>query len=112
MCKKIFFVAFVCVFGLISCEEKEYNTRQILFKQLEETPEFHALSKRLDSLKEEGIEAKLSVSFLKENIDTTVEKNLMTAVIYENLGFAETIQFVIKYDSIANKIISITKDLE
>lgn len=112
MCKKFLIVVCVCVFGLFSCEEKVGNAKQTLFKLLEDTSEFQALAKRLDSLKEEGIEAELSVAFLKENIDATAGKNLMTAVIYENLGFAETIQYVVKYDSVANKIISISKDLE
>ncbi len=110
--RKRILICLIFLIGMFSCEEKNHNAKQMLFKQLEDTSELQALSKRLDSLQKEGIEATLSVSFLKENMNTTVEKHVMTAVIYENLGFAETILYVVKYDSIANKIISITKDLE
>lgn len=103
-----------CFLGFFSCKTEVAKTMEDDFSsKLTKLREFKAMEYRIDSLKQKGIDAKITVNIIKESFfpeDST--KNITLAFIEEDLGFAGSTAFIVKYDRDQKKIISVKKSTE
>src|SRR5262245_61104170 len=90
-----------------SCSRDQGSVPRIMTK-ITELKEFKAEEKRIDSLKQIGQKVDITISIIKDSLDTEDSgKDISTAFINEDLGFAETILYTVKFNSKTEEIISI-----
>jgi len=88
-------------------EQKEEKGLKIMDK-IAQLPEFKETEKRIDSLKQVGIEVELTIGLVKDSFYPEDSlKNLSIVFIEEDYGFVRNTLYHVKFNKLTEEIVSI-----